>query len=188
MRSFEEDLQAAAAYHGHLCMGMFIGVRMARYGLKLLEIDDPFTFRDLLVYVEIDRCAADAICVVTGCTLGRKRLKLVNYGKMAATFVNLKTDQAVRLSPKGYLKVPEGAEPKTFWEGFSDQDLFRVEKVKVDIPPNDLPGKPRHKALCSACGEQILDSREVEKDGATFCQACSQGAYYRPAEDPVGIA
>jgi formylmethanofuran dehydrogenase subunit E len=179
MRSFDEDLQAAAAYHGHLCTGMFMGVRMARYGLKLLGIDDPFTFKDLIVYVEIYRCASEAICVVTGCTLGRKRLKLVNYGKMAATFVNLAESKAVRLSPNGYINMPEGVDAKEFWSGFNDEELFIAREVCVHIPPKDLPGKPQSKAKCAVCGETVLDGREVEKDGVLLCLSCAAEPYYQ---------
>lgn len=179
MRTFEEDLEAASAYHGHLCAGMFIGVRMARYGTKLLGIADPLTFRDLIVYVEIDRCASDAVCVVTGCTLGRKRLKLVNYGKMAATFVNLETNEAVRLCSAGNIQMPEGADPYEFWAGFSEQDLFKVENVAVDILPRDLPGKPLRSVICSKCGEKVMDARDVEQDGIILCQSCAGEPYYR---------
>lgn len=179
MRTYEEDLQAAVAYHGHLCGGMFLGVRMARFALKLLGIEDPFTFRDLIVYVEIDRCAADAICVVTGCTLGRKRLKLVNYGKMAATFVNLATEKAIRLAPARYIEMPAGVEAREFWAGYSDAELFKVENVKVEIWPRDLPGKPQRMVQCARCGESILDAREVEKDGAILCLTCAGQPYYQ---------
>ncbi|UWG97052.1 FmdE family protein [Dehalobacter sp. DCM] len=179
MRTFKEDLEAASAYHGHLCAGMFIGVRMARFGSKLLGIEDPLTFKDLIVYVEIDRCASDAICVVTGCTLGRKRLKLVNYGKMAATFLNLQTNEAVRLSSAANIQMPDDADPYQFWEGFDDRDLFKVEKVTVDILPRDLPGKPLRSIQCSQCGEKVMDARDVEKDGMTLCLSCAEEAYYR---------
>lgn len=179
MRTYQEDLQAAAAYHGHLCAGMYLGVRMARYGLRLLEIEDPFTFRDLIVYVEIDRCASDAICVVTGCTLGRKRLKLVNYGKMAATFVNLATNEAIRLSPNGYRQVSEGVNADEYWAGFSDEELFEIEEVKVNILPRDLPGKPQSKTQCKQCGENVLDAREVDLAGEKFCLACAGEPYYQ---------
>ncbi len=179
MRTFEEDLQAAAAYHGHLCNGMFIGVRIARYGLKLLDIEEPLTYRDLISYVEVDRCASDAVCVVTGCTMGRKRLKLVNYGKMAATFFDIATQKAVRISPKQDVQMPEGADPHQFWASYSDEELFKVEDVEVDILPRDLPGKPQHRAVCDQCGEKILDAREIEKYGGTLCLACADKPYYR---------
>lgn len=182
MRTYEEDLQAAAAYHGHLCAGMFIGVRMARYALKLLGIEEPLQFRDLIVYVEIDRCASDAVCVVTGCTLGRKRLKLVNYGKMAATFVNLATNEAVRLAAVSSKQLPEGGDPYQFWAGFRDEELFKVEKVAVDILPRDLPGKPFRSVPCSRCGEKVMDARDVERDGEILCLACSGEPYYRKVQ------
>lgn len=179
MRTFEEDLQAAAAYHGHLCNGMFIGVRMSRYAMKLLGIEEPLAYKDLIVYSEIDRCASDAVCVVTGCTMGRKRLKLVNYGKLAATFVDLATDKAIRISPNKDVQMPDDADPYQFWAGFSDEELFKQEEVTVDILPRDLPGKPQNRAVCGQCGEKILDGREIQKDGQTLCLACADKPYYR---------
>ena len=178
MRTFAEDLQAAAAYHGHLCNGMFIGVRMSRYALKLLEIEEPLVYKDLIVYTEIDRCASDAVCVVTGCTMGRKRLKLVNYGKLAATFVDLGADKAIRLSPNQDVQMPDEADPYEFWARFTDEELFKAEDVSVDILPRDLPGKPQNKAVCYQCKEKILDGREIEKDGQTWCLACADKPYY----------
>ncbi|MEG1585083.1 MAG: FmdE family protein, partial [Anaerovorax sp.] len=72
MISFHEDLERAVKYHGHLCSGQVLGVRMARMGMRLLGIEDPDNFRDLIAYVETDRCIADAVGTVTGCKLGRR--------------------------------------------------------------------------------------------------------------------
>lgn len=195
MRSFEEDLKAAVAYHGHLCGGQVLGVRVARAGLKALGIEDPHDYRDLIVYVEMDRCAADAIASVTGRRLGRRTLKVVDYGKMAATFVDLRNGRAIRVS------VPEvtrelarrcaGNEPKPYVAAYlelPDEELLRIEEVVVDIPPEDLPGRPVHKAICAKCGERINDGREVRLNGQVLCKACAYGAYYRTAPGDVQIA
>ena len=100
MRPLEEDLAAAQAYHGHLCHGMVMGVRMARYRLPGAGDRRSSFVPGSVVYVEMDRCASDAVGVVAGVTLGRRRLKWVDYGKMAATFVDLATGRAVRLAPR----------------------------------------------------------------------------------------
>ncbi|MGB9663114.1 MAG: FmdE family protein [Moorellaceae bacterium] len=182
MRTLTEDLEAAVAYHGHLCSGMVLGVRMARLGLRKLGIDDPLHYRDLIVYVEMDRCATDAVGVVTGCTPGRRRLKLVDYGKMAATFVDLAGGRAVRVVAVGTQQPPEGADLFEFWEKIPDEEIFKVEPVQVSIPPEDLPGRPLRTVKCSRCGELIRDGREVVVEGLNLCRACAWGAYYTNIE------
>jgi len=179
VRTLEEDLQAAEAFHGHLCHGMVMGVRMARYGCRALGIDDPLKYRDLIVYVEMDRCASDAVSVVAGVSLGRRRLKWVDYGKMAATFVDLATDRAVRLAPRA--EVPHAGpddDPLVMWSNWTDDELFSCTPVTVAVPSEDRPGKPERTVVCSNCGEKVQDCREVQQEGRTLCRACAHGAYY----------
>lgn len=179
MRSLDEDLAAAYAYHGHLCHGMVMGVRMARLGCRELGIDDPHSYRDLVVYVEMDRCASDAVSVVCGVTMGRRRMKWMDYGKLAATFVDLATGRAIRVAPR--LDVPHAGrdvDPLEFWKDWSDDRLFTITPVKLTIPPEDLPGRPIRRVACAVCGEEIQDAREVVRDGQTLCRACADGAYY----------
>jgi formylmethanofuran dehydrogenase subunit E len=158
---------------------MVMGVRMARYGCRELGIDDPLSYRDLVVYVEMDRCASDAVGVATGVTLGRRRLKWIDYGKMAATFVDLGSGRALRLAPRP--EVPHGGpddDPVSFWSCWADEELFSVTPVTMLVPPEDLPGRPLKTAQCEACGEIIRDGREVEAEGRTLCRACANGPYY----------
>lgn len=180
MNTFTEDLKAAVDYHGHLCAGQILGVRMAHLALGALGIIEPRSYRDLIVYVEMDRCIADAVGVVTGCTPGRRRLKIVDYGKMGATFVDLAANRAVRVVSIGRFRPPEeGGDPLPFWEGIADKDLFKVQQVCVDVPLADRPGKPSHRATCDTCGEQVLDWREVTMGGQTLCRACAREPYYQ---------
>ncbi|KLU59090.1 FmdE, molybdenum formylmethanofuran dehydrogenase operon [Peptococcaceae bacterium CEB3] len=178
MRPLSDDLAAAEAFHGHLCSGMIIGVRMARLALGWLGIEDPASYRDLVVYVEMDRCAADAVSVVSGCTLGHRRLKWMDYGKMAATFLDLATRRAIRVAAVGEHSPASGVNLKEFWQGVSDDDLFRTESVSVPLSPFDLPGRPLRTARCDKCGEKVLDGREVERSGQVLCRACASGSYY----------
>ncbi len=180
MTTLDEDLQAARAFHGHLCHGMVMGVRMARYGCRELGIDDPRSYRDLMVYVEMDRCATDAVSATCGVTLGKRRLKFVDYGKMAATFVDLATGKAVRLAPQPDVPHVAGdVDPIEFWNDWTDERLFSCAPVVVDIPEEDKPGSRSPHAVCATCGERISNAREVIKDGQTLCRACAFGAYYR---------
>lgn len=180
MRALEEDLEAAQAFHGHLCHGMVMGVRMARYGCRELGIDEPRSYRGLVVYVEMDRCASDAVAVVAGVTLGRRRLKWMDYGKMAATFVDLATDRALRVVPRP--EVPHAGpdtDPLELWSGWTDEQLFTCTPVKLVVPIEDRPGRPVRTIVCGRCGEKVQDAREVVIDGETLCRSCAGGSYYQ---------
>lgn len=158
---------------------MVMGVRMARYGCRELGIDEPLGYRDLVVYVEMDRCASDAVSVVAGVTLGRRRLKWMDYGKMAATFVDLASGRAVRVAPRP--EVPHAGrddDPLVMWDAWTDEQLFTCTDVKVDVAPEDRPGRPIRSAICEACGETVQDGREVAPDGRVLCRGCAGGAYY----------
>ncbi|WP_071428917.1 FmdE family protein [Angelakisella massiliensis] len=183
MNTFEQDLQEAVAFHGHLCGGQMSGVRMARYALRLLGIEEPKKSKRLICYIETDRCITDAIGTVTGCSLGRRTLKWLNYGKMAATFVDLETNKAVRISSNGKHYAPQGADLVEYFSKLTDEDLFNVQWVTVDMAPGDLPGPPCATAVCSQCGESVLDGKHIIRNGRVLCRACADGAYYKPAQD-----
>ena len=179
MKTFEEDLQEAVAYHGHLCSGQIIGVRMARMALKLMGLTEGKVSKKLIVYVECDRCLTDAIGTVTGCKLGRRSLKWMDYGKSATTFVNINTGDALRICTKFHMYPPEGADLVEFFNKLKDKEMFIAQKVKVDYKPEDLPGKPLDAMTCPLCGEEVIDGRQVVKDGIAMCKACAYGSYYK---------
>jgi len=178
MRTFEEDLREAVAYHGHLCSGQILGVRMARMALGLLGIDNPGEFHDLIVYVECDRCLTDAIGTVTGCKLGKRNLKWLDYGKSAATFLNIQTGKAVRIYRQTRLYPPDGADLTAFFQSIPDEGMFSAKYVQVKYAPEDLPGKPLGAMTCPLCNEEVIDGRQVVCNGAAMCKACAEGAYY----------
>lgn len=172
------DLKKAEAFHGHVCTGIVFGVRIARLGLSHLGIDDPSQNRDFMVFVEADRCLSDAVQSVTGCSLGRRRLKWYDYGKMAATFVDMNSKEGVRIITAAP-QMDDGGDPIGFWDQYSDQQLFKVEPVTVDLKPEDLPGRPLRSIICEGCGEKVNDGRELQVDGRALCHACALGAYYQ---------
>jgi len=189
--NFEELLNESVRLHGHLCPGQVLGVRMAIYGLKQIGITDPkgADRKKIYLFVEIDRCATDALQSVTGCSLGKRTMRFVDYGKMAATFVNLETGKAVRvvaleeakLKARDYFPDIED-KYKCQLEAYKimpDSELFTCQEVKVSIPPQDMPGRPMSRVQCSRCGEYVQDMREVVKNGSTLCRPCIEGGYYR---------
>ncbi len=194
MKSLEEYLGLAAQNHGHMCPGQVLGVRMAMLGLKALGIDDPAKYRKrLLTFVEIDRCATDAVSLVTGCRLGKRSLKYMDYGKVAATFVDLGTNQAVRIvarddsRAKAKARFPELADPyKQQLEAYKvmeDAELFTEHRVRVKLKPEDLPGGPRARVQCEQCGEGVNNGRERQVDGRVLCRNCAGESYYEQISD-----
>jgi formylmethanofuran dehydrogenase subunit E len=189
MKTLAEYLELATQAHGHLCAGQVLGVRLAMLGLRELGVDDPIAERKRLVtYVEIDRCVTDAVAVVAGCRLGKRALKFRDWGKVAATFVDLKTGRAVRIAAKESSKQAacamfpeldkEAGQQKAYAQ-LSDDILFHKQWVKVEVPPEDLPGFKGPRVVCAQCGEGINFKREVIRDGRTLCRSCAGDRYYR---------
>jgi formylmethanofuran dehydrogenase subunit E len=193
MQALDEVLKACETLHGHMCAGQLLGARMALIGCAAIGLDDPKgkDRRKLIVWVEIDRCMADAISAVTGARLGKRSLKFVDYGKVAATFLNTETNQAVRivalegsreLADKRHPHVPSRGDRQfqTYREA-TDSELFGMEQVEVQYGEFDAPGRPRSRVVCSRCGEGINDGREVQlsDDDQVVCRPCGFGGYYR---------
>jgi formylmethanofuran dehydrogenase subunit E len=188
--SFEELLAESVKVHGHLCAGQVLGVRMSMLGLRKICISDPKgnDRKNIIVFVEMDRCASDAVQSVTGCSLGRRTLRFLDYGKMAATFLNLNTGNAVRIiaredcRQKAKDHTPEIENKYTAqleaYKVMSDEELFNVMEVSVDIRPQDMPGRPLRRVPCDVCGEHVQDMREVRQDGKVLCVPCAGGGYY----------
>ena len=188
MLTLDEYLIEAERNHGHMCAGQVLGVRMAMLGCRLIGLEEPTAGKRLIVYVEIDRCAADAINTVTGCRLGKRTLKFRDFGKLAATFLNTESGAAVRvialeagreLARLHFSHLPTKKEQQlTAYKSLADDQLFHVEHVSVTLPEADLPGHPKSRVACEACGEGINDSREVYREGRTLCRGCAGERYY----------
>jgi formylmethanofuran dehydrogenase subunit E len=192
LKPFEELLSESARDHGHLCPGQVVGVRMAMRGCMLIGLEEPDSreqIKKLIVYVEMDRCAADAVAFVTGAKLGRRSLKFMDYGIMAATFLNLETKDAYRITSTEECRdqVPvyapgiqeRVAQEIEAYKRMPDDVLFRIQRVSVPISEFDLPGPTRKKATCSGCGQVVRDNKEVLMGGKPYCKPCAQGAYFK---------
>jgi formylmethanofuran dehydrogenase subunit E len=192
MKTLSEYLSEAEANHGHMCPGQVLGVRMAMLGCSLVGIAEPKVGKRLIVFVEIDRCAADAINTVTGCRLGKRTLKYRDFGKLAATFLNTETDDAVRvvalessrqLAKEGFGHLPtKKAQQLEAYKTLADEDLFCWQRVRVPLADSDRPGHPLTRVACDLCGEGINDHREVLREGRALCRACAGEKYYEVVE------
>jgi formylmethanofuran dehydrogenase subunit E len=196
MQDFDTLLKNSAAAHGHLCPGQVVGVRMAMLGCRLIQLDEPTRIdqiKKLIVFVEMDRCTGDAVAHVTGVKLGRRSLKYMDYGIMAATFVNLETDTAFRvisteeardLAPAYAPEISDKyARQLEAYKRMPDSVLFRVQQVRVNMNEYDLPGPTRKKVSCSRCGQVVRDNRELVKNGYILCKPCAHGAYFSEAKE-----
>jgi formylmethanofuran dehydrogenase subunit E len=186
MESFDELLSKAEAAHGHLCAGQILGVRMALLGLKHLGIGDPrgVDRKRLVTFVEIDRCATDAIGLVTGCRLGKRALKFRDWGKMAATFVDLASGRGVRIVALEDSREPasqlyphvesKSRQQMLAYRELTDEQLFREQRVRVNLDPAELPGTKGERFICPQCGEGVNFGRFVEVEGQRLCLSCAR--------------
>ncbi|MBI5880359.1 MAG: TraR/DksA C4-type zinc finger protein [Chloroflexi bacterium] len=202
MHDFQTLLHDAVLQHGHLCAGQVLGVRMAQCALRALDVDVEREPKRVIVYVEIDRCAADAVASVARVSLGKRTLKYVDYGKMAATFVDTQTGRAVRVAALDDARErAAGYAPRDMakhdaqlvaYQQMPERELFNIQAVRVQLSEFDLPGHPLRRVACARCGEGVNDARDVVQAGETLCRACAGAAYYvageerPPASEPTG--
>lgn len=191
MSSLIDLLKASAALHRHLCPRQVLGVRMGLFAGELLGLEVPQapSSKRLLAIVETDGCAADGIAVATNCWVGRRTMRLEDYGKVTATFVDTHTEQALRLVPRPEARERAGAwatEANNKWEAqllgyqrLPASDLFAIQRVQLKTPIEKIVSQAGRKTRCEICGEEVLNEREVVQAGNVLCRACAGHAYYR---------
>lgn len=187
--------ELSSARHSHLCPRQILGVRIGFAGAAALSLDVPRADKRLLVILETDGCFADGIEVLTGCTIGHRTLRLHDYGKIAATFVDVKTGTAMRVIPR--LDVRERAYAYTpnerrhyfaqleAYQIMPDEELLEVQTVELIKPVDEIVSRPGVRVNCSVCGEEIINEREISQNGLTICRFCAgQGYYQAPFREP----
>jgi formylmethanofuran dehydrogenase subunit E len=180
---------SARLHHGRLCPRQVLGVRMGLWAGELLELGVPREDKRLVALVETDGCFADGVAVATGCWLGRRTLRLIPYGKVAATFADTQTGGAVRLAPSHVARTralayaPGAADhwhaQRHGYQVMPSGELLVARKVEVSDLPRPLAHGEDERAICAACQEEVGDGKAVVRDGRTLCWACGEGAYYQ---------
>jgi formylmethanofuran dehydrogenase subunit E len=196
VQSLDEILIECEQLHGHMCAGQLLGARMALLGCRLVGLDDPrgADRRKTIVWVEIDRCMADAVSAATGVRLGKRSLKYADYGKVAATFLNTETSKAVRvvaressraLADERFSSLASKRERQfRAYSEATDEELFASEFVRLELDEMDAPGSPRSRVTCAVCNEGVNDGREVTRpDGSVVCRGCERGTYYKKLDN-----
>jgi formylmethanofuran dehydrogenase subunit E len=182
-------LHRSAALHRHLCPRQVLGVRIGLLGLRSLDFQERPADKSLLAILETDGCAADGVWAATGCSVGRRTLRIVDYGKVAATFVEAKSGAAIRVAPRAGIREAAWRYAPTArnkWqaqlEGYQtmpDDELLSVLEVALTFSLAELLSKPGCRAICESCGEEVINGRETIEDGIILCQACAGQAYYQ---------
>ena len=187
--------QSASLHRGRLCPRQVLGVRMGLYALELLELADTLQAghlitdqRSLLTILETDGCFTDGISTATGCTVGRRSLRIEDYGKVAGSFVNLKTEQALRLAPQPGVRALAHSYAETQADRYQAQlagyqvmpaeALFVVQPVVLRQSLDEILSQPGKRVNCVGCGEEIMNDRQVAAQAGPLCRACAGKAYY----------
>ena len=192
MASLAQLLEQSASRHTKLCPRQVLGVRMGLLAGQVLGLNVPNAGKRLISLIETDGCAADGVSAATGCTVGNRRLRIIDFGKVAAVFVDTRCNQAIRIIPRHGIRAAAQRQvpgAKSRWHAqleayqlMSDTDLLAVEQVRLSISLEELLSKPGIRVICDACGEEVLNEREVVLEGAILCRSCAGQSYYHSTE------
>jgi formylmethanofuran dehydrogenase subunit E len=195
-------LEKSSRDHSHLCPRQILGVRMGLCGMKALGFDAPPDKKELLIIIETDGCFADGVSAATHCTVGHRTLRVEDYGKAAATFVDTQTGLAVRVAPtldireRAYHYAPD--EPRHYfaqtqaYQIMPDEEMFTVTEVHLAVSIAEIVSRPGVRVNCEACGEEIMNEREIHHEGLILCRACFGISYYHlpvsiPTQQEVSV-
>lgn len=182
-------LEIASRDHKHLCPRQILGVRIGLKGMAVLGMDISPKPKHLLVISETDGCFIDGIIAVTNCTVGHRTLRIEDYGKIAATFINTKTNYAIRIAPaldvreKANLHAPE--EKRHYFAQMQaypimpDEELMNVQEIELNINIQEIISHSGKRVNCERCGEEIINEREIIIEGKYYCYSCAEGGYYQ---------
>ena len=183
-------LEKSMQDHDHLCPRQILGVRLGLAGMHALRFNEPPTKKQLLVISETDGCFVDGVSAATGCTVGHRTLRVEDYGKVAATFVDIKSGRAIRVAPR--LGIRERAcafeqnEHRHYYaqmqayQMMSDEEMFTIQEVHLNLPIEQIVSRPGLRVHCDVCGEEIMNERETVCNGLTLCHSCANSGYYQP--------
>ena len=196
MKDLSALLEKSAQHHSHLCPRQILGVRIGLAGMQALGLEANEGNKRLLVFLETDGCFADGVIAATNCTVGHRTLRVEDYGKAAATFVDTKTGTAMRVAPTLDIRqqacscCPEESRhyfaQMQAYQVMPDEQLVTITEVQLAAPVEKIMSRPGVRVECASCGEEIMNEREVIVDGQPLCRSCAGGSYYRtPVEMPV---
>lgn len=162
---------------------------MGMLAAELLSLSLPQTNKRLLTIIETDGCFADGVAVATGCEMGHRTLRLIDFGKVAATFIDTADKRAIRIAAHpesrsrtaGYTQGAETSRWHSYLQAYQvmpDTELFVCQPVQLQFSLEMLISKPTHRVVCAECGEEIVNQREIIENDMVLCRGCSGQAYY----------
>ncbi|MDJ0752275.1 MAG: FmdE family protein [Ardenticatenaceae bacterium] len=186
----EPLLQKAAAWHHHLCPRQVLGVRIGLAGAAALGFEVPRNDKKMVVFVETDGCFISGVQAATGLSVNRRTLRIIDLGRIGVTFVNVKSEKAVRVAPQldvrekvwRYVGKDQRRRYFAMLEGYQkmpDRELLHIEKVRLSSTLREILSRPGVRVNCQQCGEEIINEREVMIDGQVLCRACAGQGYYQ---------
>ncbi|MFA5873793.1 MAG: FmdE family protein [Anaerolineales bacterium] len=189
MKDLQLLLERSSRNHSHLCPRQILGVRIGLVGMATLGFKDPPAKKELLIITETDGCFADGLSAATNCTVGHRTLRVEDYGKTAATFIDTQTGRAFRVAP--VLDIRQRAysyaldEPRHYfaqmqaYQIMPDEEMFAITEVQLTTPIEAILSRPGIRVDCDVCGEEIMNEREIHQNGLTLCRACAGDSYYQ---------
>jgi len=189
MQTLEPLLRKSSRFHTHLCPRQILGVRIGLAGMTAFDFDLPPAKKQLLAISETDGCFVDGLTAVTGCTVGHRTLRVEDFGKVAVTFVDTQTGHSIRVAPlpdireRAFKYVPD--ESRRYfaqlraYQVMPDDELLTIQEVILDTPIDKMISRPGIHVDCDVCGEEIINNREILRNGLTLCRTCDGGGYYR---------
>ncbi|HXV43375.1 MAG TPA: FmdE family protein [Anaerolineae bacterium] len=197
MPTFEELLYQSAVLHQHLCPRQVLGVRMGLAAGRWLGLEVPQADKRILTIVETDGCLIDGLAVATGCRVGRRTMRVLDFGKVAATFVDTQADRSVRIVPSSSTRKRAkdyAPEAQNRWEAYllgyqrmPDAELLDIQEVVLTVSLEKILSKDGYRVNCDVCGEEIINEREVIQDDLTLCRPCAGERYYRHPDEPMVV-
>ncbi len=189
-------LEKAANDHHHLCPRQVLGVRIGLAGMNALGFVEPPTNKRLLLISETDGCFVDGLWAATNCSVGHRTLRVEDYGKTAAVFVDVISGRAVRVAPapgirdKAYAYAPDESRhyfaQLQAYQIMPEAELVALKPVVLKASIADLVSRPGVRVNCGVCGEEIINERELRRGDQVLCRACAEAAYYEPLESALG--
>ena len=193
MPTFDELLEISSARHQRLCPRQVLGVRMGMYAAEVLKLDLPQRDKRLFTFIETDGCMLDGVSVATGCWVGRRTMQVLDFGKMAATFIDKHTDQAVRMIPHSEARqtvTRYAPRAEDHWHTYLEaylvmpvDKLLEVQPVRLNVSMRAIISHEDARAHCNQCGEEIFNEREVLLGQLVLCRSCAGEAYFERTTD-----
>ena len=197
MKDLQTLFELSSRGHNHLCPRQILGVRLGLAGSAALRLELPVKDKRLLVITETDGCFVDGVTAATGCTVGHRTLRVEDYGKAAATFVDTHTGRAIRVAPvidirqRAYVYAPDESRhyfaQMQAYQVMPEAEMFTFTEVRLTTSIETIISRPGLRVECDICGEEIMNEREVHREGLTLCYACASRAYYQPTGQHISM-